>query len=122
MIEVANLVAVSLFKSASNIFNVEYPKLTDKNTIGEIFGLNSTSKVKLENAIYFVNSIDDRFKLEVYNELYENIKLNNLTSAPEMLKLQKELMKLGERDTIWDGILAGILQGLVNADCEKIIN
>lgn len=75
------------------MFKKAYPKLVyPKYEMEKVFGL--LTKNPLIKAISFVDKVDSEFKPEVYMALYEDIKVNNLTSEPEMLLLQKNIGRL----------------------------
>lgn len=73
------------------IFNQEYPRLgVDKKSSGKIFE-KVTSGLQLKSAIYFVDRVHSKHKRKLYVELYEQIKQQDLLSAPEMLLLQRDI-------------------------------
>lgn len=117
-----SLVEDSNSTSAAEIFSGEYPKLKNKtNVLEKIFGLHNRSNVQLKNAILFAYSVDTNLKAEVYKVLYDNIKLYNLTSAPEILLLQKSIDKMQASGLLLEYYSLITIKMQVDADCSKII-
>lgn len=100
------------------IFNQEYPKLgIDKKSSGKIFE-KVISGVQLKSAIYFVKRVHSKYKRELYVELYEQIKQQDLLRAPEMLLLQRDIWYMqATAGTIFKEVV-----NQVQAYCSHIIS